>query len=148
MEPRLDQLPPQSRPGLNPRLLVVEDDPQVRTLLRILLEGQGFGVILARDGRQALDVLAQEELSQRSVDLVMLDLHMPEMDGRECLRRLEGLGCRVPVLLLSGDPVEELEEEFRARVEALVQKPVGMQALLGCVRQVLARPGQARANKT
>ena len=140
MEQRLDQQAPQSPSGRNPTLLVVEDDPQVRNMLRILLEGHGFGVILAKNGRQALNVMDKVQQLEQPMDLVMLDLHMPEMDGRECLRHLDGLGCRVPVLLLSGDPVEELAEEFQSRVAALVQKPVGMQALLGHVRQVLARP--------
>jgi DNA-binding response OmpR family regulator len=129
--------------SLRPTLLVVEDDPQLMGMLQIVLEGAGFGVVLAGDGRQALDTLARAQAEHIPVDLVMMDLHMPVMDGRECLRHLHSMERQVPVLLLSGDPWEDLEEDLQGRVAGMVQKPVGLRTLLTQVRRILERVGQA-----
>lgn len=132
-----------SSSGPRPTLLVVEDDPQLMGMLQIVLEGAGFDVVLAGDGRQALDTLARAQREDVPVDLVMMDLNMPVMDGRECLRQLGHRGHRVPVLLLSGDPLDELEDDLLGRVAGLVQKPVGLRTLLGQVRRILACDAQA-----
>lgn len=126
-----------------PTLLVVEDDPQLKGMLQIVLEGAGFGVVLAGDGQQALDTLARAQAEIQAVDLVMMDLNMPVMDGRECLRHLDSLECPVPVLLLSGDPWEDLEADLQGRVAGMVQKPVGLRTLLTQVRRILEHGGQA-----
>jgi DNA-binding response OmpR family regulator len=129
--------------GLRQTLLVVEDDPQLKDMLRMVLEGAGFGVVLAGDGRQALDTLARAQAENTPVDLVMMDLNMPVMDGRQCLRCLDGMEHQVPVLLLSGEPWEDLEEDLQGRVAGMVQKPVGLRTLLAQVRGVLERVGRA-----
>ncbi|MFH1036114.1 MAG: response regulator [Pseudomonadota bacterium] len=126
-----------------PTLLVVEDDPQLMGMLQIVLEGAGFGVVMAGDGRQALDTLVRAQDEHISVDLVMMDLNMPVMDGRECLLHLDSMEKQVPVLLISGDPWEDLGQEVRQRVAGMVQKPVGLRTLLAQVRRILARQGQA-----
>jgi len=143
MTNRLDSDIPRPVPSLRPTLLVVEDDPQLLGLLQIVLEGAGFEVVLAGDGLQALDTLHRARREQAPVDLVMLDLHMPVMDGRECLRRMEDLDDQVPVILISGDPKEDLDPYLRQRVAGVVEKPVGLRTLLGQVRRVLARAEQA-----
>ena len=137
------QIAPDATGSERPTLLVVEDDPQLMGLLQIVLEGAGFGVVLAGDGRQALDTLVRAQAENLPVDLVMMDLNMPVMDGRECLRHLHGLQRQVPVLLLSGDAWEDLEEDLQGRVAGMVQKPVGLRTLLTQVRRILERSGQA-----
>ncbi|MBI4798223.1 MAG: response regulator [Desulfarculus sp.] len=138
--PSHNRLDPSSLP--RPTLLVVEDDPQLMGMLQIVLEGAGFDVVLAGDGRQALDTLARAQREEVPVDLVMMDLNMPVMDGRECLRQLGHQGLRVPVLLLSGDPLDDLEEDLLGRVAGLLHKPVGLRTLLGQVRRILEQGGQ------
>lgn len=117
-------------------LLVVEDDLQLQELLRLALNGAGFHVITANDGYEALDVLEQHGPGHQPVDLVMLDLHMPRMDGRECLRRLAGQNRRVPVLVMSGDAEEQLTD-LPGPVEGVLRKPVGLGSLLETVRRAL-----------
>jgi two-component system phosphate regulon response regulator PhoB len=140
---RLCETSPEASACLRPTLLVVEDDPQLMCMLQIVLEGAGFGVVLAGDGRQALDTLARAQDENIPVDLVMMDLNMPVMDGRECLRHLDGMERQVPVLLLSGDAWEDLEEDVQERVAGMVQKPVGLRTLLAQVRRILDRCGRA-----
>jgi DNA-binding response OmpR family regulator len=133
---------PEPLPSLRHTLLVVEDDPQLMGMLQIVLEGAGFGVVMASDGRQALETLVRSQDENIPVDLVMMDLNMPVMDGRECLRHLDSMESQVPVLLISGDPWEDLGPEVRDRVAGMVQKPVGLRTLLAQVRRILERHGQ------
>ena len=64
------------------RILVVDDEPDIRDILRILLEGEGFEVEEANNGREAL-----EKIQKRPPDLVITDYVMPEMDGEELCRK-------------------------------------------------------------
>lgn len=92
------------------RILAVDDEPQNRRLIKLLLEHEGFTVILAEDGRQALNLLEQEQ-----VDLLILDLRMPEIDGFQVLERLDQAGKlpRLPVVVLTAD------QEREVRIQAL-----------------------------
>jgi two-component system response regulator AdeR len=83
-----------------PRILVVDDDPGVRDLLEVVLGSAGHQIFMASDGRQALHVIRHA-----TPDLMVLDMLMPEMDGIELLRRLQGPS--VPkVIAISGAPDE------------------------------------------
>ena len=83
---------------MNPTVLVAEDDPVQRLLLRRALEPLGVEVRLARHGREALDLALEAP-----PHLVLTDLHMPYMDGLELTRRLKALDPLLPVLLLTAD---------------------------------------------
>jgi two-component system KDP operon response regulator KdpE len=118
------------------RVLVVDDEPQIRRALRTGLLGHGYEVETAEDGETALAMLAA-----RLPDLVVLDLMMPGMDGFEVLRQTRSWA-KVPVIVLSA------RGEERAKVEALdlgaddyLTKPFGMEELLARVRAVLRRAG-------
>jgi DNA-binding response OmpR family regulator len=85
------------------RILVVDDDPTAVTLMRHLIEREGFTrVVTASDGRQALDVIREQP-----PDVVVLDVHLPELDGLEVLREIvrsdERTGRPTGVLCVSGD---------------------------------------------
>ncbi len=73
-------------------ILVVDDDPSIRALIRLYLEGAGYQVVEASDGRRGVRLLGEEK-----IDLVVLDIFMPEMDGLEVLQlmRTQGRGCKV-----------------------------------------------------
>ena len=79
------------------RILVVDDDEGVRDALKMTLEYEGYECLFARSGREGLDLLGAE-----SVDLVLLDVKMPGMDGLEVLRRMRERGDAVPVIVISG----------------------------------------------
>jgi two-component system response regulator MprA len=109
-------------------VLVVEDDPCQRRLYRLLLEDAGYRVEVATQGAQALEMLSKDP-----VDLVLLDLHLPTMDGRECATRLRASGFRTPVVLMSSDwEVQAVAAEVRAA--AVLPKPFTAQELLATVQ--------------
>ena len=90
------------------RILVVDDEPSMREMLGIVLRRDGYEVCVAENGRQALERIAAEEL-----DLVMLDIMMPELDGYQVLEKLRADGTleRLPVIMISA--VTEIESVVR-----------------------------------
>ena len=116
------------------RVLVVDDDDDIRLLLQELLTGAGYRVETAPDGRAALRVF-----HENPTDLVVLDLSMPELDGFETLDRLRDLS-DVPVILLTARSGEiDKVRGFRAGADDYVVKPFGRQELLARVGALLRR---------
>jgi DNA-binding response OmpR family regulator len=120
-------------------ILVVDDDPGIRNSLSAFLTRSGFDVTLAQDGQQALDMLPKTQ-----PDLIILDVLMPRLDGRETLRRLRREGTWLPVILLT--QVGEAAERAMALEEGAddyLNKPFEAHELVARIRAVLrrARPG-------
>jgi two-component system response regulator MprA len=125
------------------RILVVDDEPAVRTALERALRLEGYEVELAADGAEAL-----QRLALNAPDAVVLDVLMPNVDGLEVCRRLRAAGDRTPVLMLTardavGDRVRGLDagaddylvkpfalEELHARLRALLRRTNGTGAAL------------------
>jgi len=123
-----------------PRILLADDETAITSNLAPFLERAGFHVHVASDGQSAL-----EQIAQYSPELVVLDVLMPRMDGREVLRRLRQAGNWTPVLLLT--QVGEAAERAMALEEGAddyLNKPFDPQELSARIRAVLrrARPGQ------
>ena len=121
-------------------VLVIEDDPDMRELLRVALTGDGYSVATATNGREALRHLR----STASTCIIVLDLALPVMDGRQF--RAAQLRDRslawIPVVLLSGDG-EAAQHARELGVRSLVRKPVDVDVLRRALRRVgcrLARP--------
>ncbi|MBA3415697.1 MAG: response regulator, partial [Chloroflexia bacterium] len=116
------------------RVLVVDDEPQMRRALRTGLEGHGYLVDLAADGQEALVAIAS-----RVPDVVVLDLVMPVLDGFAVLRDVRGWSA-VPIVVLSArgresDKVEALD----LGADDYLTKPFGIAELLARLRAVLRR---------
>ncbi len=114
------------------RLLVVEDDPDIRGALSECLELEGFDVAAASDGEEALAKLAQGPLPSA----IVLDLVMPVLDGRGTLERLRAneAWARIPVVLASADP------SASKRGERHVAKPYRLSELLAVLQELV--PGR------
>ena len=115
------------------RVLVIDDEPPIRKLLRTGLSTQGYEITDATNGRTALEALAREE-----PDLVILDLGLPDMEGHDLLRMIRERHERVPIVVLSS------RDDERGKVHALdlgaddyVTKPFGMNELLARMRAAL-----------
>jgi DNA-binding response OmpR family regulator len=120
------------------RVLVVDDDDDIRLLLEELLHGAGYGVETAQDGRVAL-----RTFHANPCDLVILDLSMPELDGFETLERIRDLS-DVPVILLTARSGEiDKVRGFRAGADDYVVKPFGRQELLMRIEALLRRAPEA-----
>ena len=116
------------------RLLVVDDDDDIRSLLRELLTRAGFQVDEAADGRTAL-----RRLFEAPPELVILDVSMPDLDGYATLERIRDLS-DVPVIMLTAR-TQELERVrgLTTGADDYVAKPFGLQELLARVKAVLRR---------
>ena len=120
------------------RVLVVDDDDDIRLLLEQLLSGAGYDVQTAQDGRAAL-----RAFHGSPSDIVILDLSMPELDGFETLDRLRDLS-DVPVILLTARSGEiDKVRGFRAGADDYVVKPFGRQELLARIEALLRRAPEA-----
>ena len=126
-------------------VLVVDDDETLRSSLRLLLEHNGYGTVLtASSGQEALDLLARDEAAgeERGVQVVLLDLHMPGIDGAEACARIksEPRLRTIPVLVITGDPEERaLERAFAAGASDYIVKPVRVAELLARLRAAWER---------
>jgi two-component system KDP operon response regulator KdpE len=116
------------------KILVVDDDPQIRRVMRATLVGHKYEVIEARNGDEALTRIPAE-----MPDLVLLDLNMPGIGGLETCRHLRS-GSDVPIIVLS---VRNTEKDKVAALDAgaddYVTKPFGMEELLARIRAALRR---------
>lgn len=119
------------------RILVIDDESIVRQMVTEVLRGQGYEVISAESGRKGVNYL--DDLRDR-VDLVLLDIVMPEMDGEATMKALQAIRPDIPILLTSGF-VQEQKRDRMMNMGALglVYKPCKSQDLLHQVRQALNR---------
>ncbi len=112
------------------RVMVVDDDLALARMLRILFQSEGYDVVMAHDGQQAL-----EKLSAGIPALVVLDLQMPVLDGRGFFREFRRRGYESPVLLLSAYNSEAAREELGA--EAAFGKPCDPEAVAALAQQLI-----------
>ncbi|MCB0928839.1 MAG: response regulator transcription factor [Mycolicibacterium insubricum] len=117
------------------RILVVDDDRAVRESLRRSLSFNGYNVLLAEDGVEALDVITNDR-----PDAVILDVMMPRLDGLEVCRRLRSAGDDLPVLVLTArDSVSERVAGLDAGADDYLPKPFALEELLARMRALLRR---------
>jgi two-component system cell cycle sensor histidine kinase/response regulator CckA len=133
-EPTLGQL----KPGLegNETILLVDDEPMVRDLGTEILRGYGYQVVEAADGVEALEIFNHK---RAEIDLVILDLLMPKLSGKETLERLRQLDSTLKILICSGYGTREPESQLLAgdRQTPLVHKPFKPEELVYAVRKIL-----------
>jgi DNA-binding response OmpR family regulator len=120
-----------------PRILVVEDDPNVRGLLQTLLEVEGYAVVTASDGLEGLGQAATS-----SPDLVLLDLVMPDLGGARVLERLsdDPVLSKIPVIVVTGH--EEALHDVRTSLgpDNVFLKPFAVAELLARIDAVTGGP--------
>jgi two-component system cell cycle sensor histidine kinase/response regulator CckA len=124
------------------RVLLADDDPQIRAFLQASLRARQYLVDLASDGVEALDVV---ERLGATVNLLITDIKMPRMDGVSLARAVAQILPRLPVLFISGwaDPLEE--PEWQKPQYAFLRKPFRPKALLSCIEELVARSSAASA---
>jgi CheY-like chemotaxis protein len=121
--------------GGNETILVVDDEETIRRLLRDLLQAKGYRVLEAADGLEALSVFSE---NRGRIDLVILDMVMPEMGGRETYVRLREVDANIRTILSTGYAEDERARELMSMgVKAFVQKPYRVEELAAVVRSVL-----------
>lgn len=116
-------------------LLLVDDEDQIREVGQELLEELGYRVLLARDGREAVEVF---EKNRTDIDMVLLDMVMPTMGGGEAFDRIKEIDPDIKVLLSSGFSIEgEATHILERGCNGFIQKPFTMKKLSGKIREIL-----------
>ena len=125
----------------NPKILVVDDESRMRKLVRDFLEREGYAVLEAGDGMEAMDIFYEE----KDIALIILDVMMPKMDGWEVCREVRK-NSKVPIIMLTarGDERDELLG-FDLGVDEYISKPFSPKILVARVEAILRRTGQAGA---
>jgi DNA-binding response OmpR family regulator len=128
-------------PDRPPRILLVDDEKPIQTLLSFPLQRDGYEVTAASDGREAL-----QRFGESHYDLVVLDLMMPKMDGLEVCRRLRSRS-DVPIIMLTAK-AEETDKVFGLELGAddYITKPFSMREFRSRVKAVLRRSALARTD--
>ncbi len=129
-----------ARPGepdkthLDARILVVEDARANQTLIRVVLERMGVEVLLAEHGQEALDCLEREH-----VDLVLMDMQMPVMNGYDATRALRRKGHKLPIIALTANAMKGDDQKCRqAGCDDYLSKPIDRQALIAMLERHLS----------
>lgn len=141
---RIIAAPGPGEPPVKTKILVVDDDPQIRDVVRIAIESAGHSVVLAADGAEALAVFGREVPA-----LVILDIGLPEMDGREVCRRIrrgQGPAAETPVIFLTAEGCEiDRVVGLELGADDYVVKPFSPRELVARIGAVLKRAATSPA---
>ncbi len=135
--------------GRGMAILVVDDDPSLRQVLERVLSFEGYDVETVPTGFDALERMQTPARGAATIDLIVLDLGLPDIDGLDVARRLRAHGSTIPILVLTargevGDRVAGLD----AGADDYLPKPFDLTELIARVRALLRRTGQAGGNDT
>jgi CheY-like chemotaxis protein len=115
-------------------ILLADDEQALRDLGRMILETQGYQVMLAEDGQEAVEIYEREG---RQIDLVVLDLTMPRLSGQDAFHQMLKINPQVPVLFTSGFSKQHLSQADHERILGFISKPFLPEDLTRSVRAAL-----------
>lgn len=118
------------------KILIIEDDLAFSQTLKTAIEAENYQVLVAPDGKKGYELALKED-----VDLILLDLKLPEMDGFEVCRSLRSTGDRTPIIFLTGEKKEEIDKVLGLELggDDYMIKPFGIRELLARMKAVLRR---------
>ena len=125
-------------PRVKKKILLVDYDPAIRKTLGILLIGEGYTVVLAINGGEALEVVHATE-----IDLVLLDLDMQGVDGWETFEKLASENPMLPIIVITARPNQRFTA-LAVGIGALLEKPLNMTKLFLTIRDLLDEPDEIR----
>ncbi len=118
-------------------VLLADDNEMLRSLGATILRHHGYRVLLAEDGQEAVEAYERED---GRIDLIVLDMTMPRLSGREALQQLRQINPHVRVLFASGYSAEQLSEADRVQIQGFIAKPYRERDLIHAVQAALAAP--------
>ena len=126
----------QKQPDIKPRILIVDDEPQIVQVLRLALMRQGFDVLSATDGMEGLHLARTQQPS-----VIVLDLHLPKLDGHAICKMLKSdqRYQATPIIMLTASvETEDREWAAKAGADAFVNKPFELEQVLATINALLA----------
>jgi two-component system OmpR family response regulator len=125
------------------KILVVEDDKNLRKLIVTCLEKASYTVFETHNGEEALDLMDKEY-----VDLIVTDIMMPEMDGYELIKSLREANYNTPILIITAkEDIEDKRQGFNLGADDYMVKPINIDELILRVKSLLRRSNQANERK-
>lgn len=123
---------------MNPKtILIVDDEQSIRQLLRRIFSREGFLILEASNGKEALDVFKRET---GKIQLVLMDMSMPQMDGQTCARLMLKERPQIPMVYMSGDmDAARMPAELNKPGTAFLSKPFSNEEMLLTAREVLMK---------
>jgi CheY-like chemotaxis protein len=116
-------------------LLLVDDEDAIRQIGQELLEDMGYNVLLAKNGQEAVEVYQKK---RDEIDIILLDIIMPVMGGREAYDRLKEINPKVKVLVWSGANVDNVANQMLKRgCKGFIHKPFSIKRLSETIRKIL-----------
>ncbi len=121
-----------------PRILLADDGADNRMLIRLVLRSKGFDVVEVCDGRQAVDAVAAAQREESSFNAILMDMHMPVLDGLNATQELRRLGCTLPIIALTAHSLAEARAQcIAAGCTDFLTKPIDPAKLEAALRQHL-----------
>jgi len=115
------------------RALIVDDDEKVRETLSWVLAGMEFGVMTARDGKEALNLFQKHDF-----EIVITDFNMPKMDGMALAGHIKEWSPQTPIILISGE-INESAMSYRSQVDYVLHKPFGIGEFETAIQKTLTK---------
>lgn len=125
------------------KIMVADDDDSVRESLGKSLQKEGYRVILAANGSQAVDLFREDP---DSADLLLIDLNMPPRNGWVALNQLLEMNSSLPVFVITGLSHQDVLAETSG-VRALIEKPINVPELLDLIQKQLSDPGHSTSGR-
>ena len=129
---------PRNLSRVRKKIMLVDDDSAIRQMLARLLTGEGYDVLLAVNGSESVQVVRATD-----IDLVLLDLNMPGMDGWETFEQLVSENPMLPIVVITARPNQSFTA-LAAGIGALLEKPLDLPKLFLTIRDLLDEPDETR----
>ena len=128
------------------KVLVIDDTKNIRMLLTTCLELKGYKVLTAEDGKSAIDIVKEEK---DSIDIIFLDIRMPEMNGTEVLKIIRDMGVKCPVIIMTAyATVKNAVDCTRLGAVAYLQKPFSPDRVSSVLDEILTSRENYSENTT
>ncbi len=120
------------------KILIIDDEQDVREVIKLHLEGEGFNILEAENGEEAINTLREED-NMVNVGVILCDIRMPKVNGVECVDFLRREAPGIPVVVVTGYPDTEMATAFMKKgVKDYLVKPVEKQKLVETITKLVA----------
>ncbi len=113
-------------------ILVAEDEADLRDILKVTLEQEGYRAILASDGDEAI-----KKIEKKSFQIALIDIKMPGVSGKELFSRIKQINPRLPIVIITGSPDFKEEMSLKKQAYEYIYKPFRLDELVGVVKRAL-----------
>jgi two-component system KDP operon response regulator KdpE len=118
------------------KVLIVDDEPEVTEFIKRSLERRGFEVVVATTGQQALDLYPQE-----NPQVVLLDLGLPDINGRDVLKEIKSKSLQIKVMIVSGYTDQNTKQELISMgADSFLDKPIIPTKIADAIKEILEKP--------